>query len=115
MMQTKDTRLTKTFDKEEVPVRAKCDVHPWMSAFIGVVPHPFHAFAQLAVGGDTLVYLPGTSTPVGRRRLAWLGDGKSERPLPTPLRFYRNLKTGPGGLLAATLLDRWIEVSQAHR
>jgi plastocyanin len=46
MMQTKDTRLTKTFDKEEVPVRAKCDVHPWMAAFIGVVPHPFHAVSS---------------------------------------------------------------------
>lgn len=70
-----------------------------------VVPHPFYGFAQLAVGGDTLVYLPGTSTPIGRRRLAWL-DGKTERALPTPLRFYRNLKTGPRGLLAATLLAR---------
>lgn len=48
MMQTKDTRLTKVFDKEEVPVRAKCDVHPWMAAFIGVVPHPFHAVSSEA-------------------------------------------------------------------
>lgn len=57
MMQTKDTRLTKTFDKEEVPVRAKCDVHPWMSAFIGVVPHPFHAVTGDA-GEITLQNVP---------------------------------------------------------
>ncbi|HXT50928.1 MAG TPA: winged helix-turn-helix domain-containing protein, partial [Thermoanaerobaculia bacterium] len=70
-----------------------------------VVPHPFYAFAQLAVGGDTLVYLPGTGTPIGQRRLAHL-DGDVEQPLPTPSRFYRNLVTSPGGKLAATLLDR---------
>ncbi|HXT19894.1 MAG TPA: hypothetical protein VN923_04010, partial [Thermoanaerobaculia bacterium] len=70
-----------------------------------VVPHPFYAFAQLAVGGDTLVYLPGTGTPIGQRRLAHL-DGDVEQPLPTPSRFYRNLVTSPGGRLAATILDR---------
>jgi uncharacterized membrane protein/plastocyanin len=43
MMPTKDTRLEKVFDKPEVPVRAKCDVHPWMSAFLGVVAHPYFA------------------------------------------------------------------------
>jgi uncharacterized membrane protein/plastocyanin len=48
MMPTKDMRLAKTFDKEEVPVRAKCDVHPWMSAFVGVVPHPFFAVSNAA-------------------------------------------------------------------
>ena len=57
MMPTKDMRITKTFDKEEVPVRAKCDVHPWMSAFIGVVPHPFFAVSSEA-GEVTLNNVP---------------------------------------------------------
>jgi len=57
MMQTKDMRLPKTFDKEEVPVRAKCDVHPWMAAFIGVVPHPFFAVSSDA-GEWSLVNVP---------------------------------------------------------
>ncbi|MBX3190250.1 MAG: urate hydroxylase PuuD [Labilithrix sp.] len=48
MMQTKDMRLSKVFDKAEVMVRAKCDVHPWMSAFVGVVPHPFFAVSNEA-------------------------------------------------------------------
>jgi len=48
MMPTKDMRLSKTFTKQEVPVRAKCDVHPWMSAFIGVVDHPFFAVSNEA-------------------------------------------------------------------
>jgi uncharacterized membrane protein/plastocyanin len=57
MMPTKDMRLEKVFDKPEVPVRAKCDVHPWMSAFIGVVPHPF--FAVSAANGEfSLVNVP---------------------------------------------------------
>lgn len=46
MMPTKDMRLAKTFEKEEVMVRAKCDVHPWMAAFVGVVPHPFFAVSN---------------------------------------------------------------------
>jgi hypothetical protein len=35
--------LEKTFDKPEVMVRFKCDVHPWMSAWMGVMSHPFYA------------------------------------------------------------------------
>jgi plastocyanin len=57
MMPTKDMRLEKVFDKTEVPVRAKCDVHPWMSAFIGVVPHPFFAVSGQA-GDFSLVNVP---------------------------------------------------------
>lgn len=33
----------KSFDKAEVLVRMKCDVHPWMFAYIGVVDHPYFA------------------------------------------------------------------------
>jgi plastocyanin len=32
-----------TFTQPEIMVSVKCDVHPWMSAFIGVVEHPFFA------------------------------------------------------------------------
>ena len=32
-----------TFDKPEVLVRVKCDVHQWMFAYIGVVEHPYFA------------------------------------------------------------------------
>ena len=34
---------TKTFDQEEVMVPVKCNIHPWMRAYIGVVRHPFFA------------------------------------------------------------------------
>lgn len=33
--------LTKTFEKPEVMVKLKCDVHGWMSAYVGVLEHPF--------------------------------------------------------------------------
>lgn len=33
----------KVFTQPEVMVKVKCDVHPWMSAWVGVVEHPFHA------------------------------------------------------------------------
>ena len=33
----------KAFDVPEVLVRVKCDVHPWMFAYIGVVDHPYFA------------------------------------------------------------------------
>ena len=32
-----------SFDKPEVLVRVKCDVHPWMFAYIGVQEHPYFA------------------------------------------------------------------------
>jgi hypothetical protein len=31
------------FTAEEVMVRIKCDVHPWMEAFVGVLNHPFYS------------------------------------------------------------------------
>ena len=33
----------KTFDKAEVMVPFKCDVHPWMNAYLGVLDHPYYA------------------------------------------------------------------------
>ena len=36
------TRYTRTFEKPEI-VAFKCDVHPWMRAWVAVVPHPFFA------------------------------------------------------------------------
>lgn len=35
-------KLKKKFDQPEIMVKMKCDVHPWMSAYIGVLPHSFY-------------------------------------------------------------------------
>jgi plastocyanin len=32
---------TTTFDKEEAIFNIKCDVHPWMTAYVGTFTHPF--------------------------------------------------------------------------
>ncbi len=40
-------KLKKTFAKPEVMVKIKCEVHPWMSAYAGVLDHPFYV-----VSGD---------------------------------------------------------------
>lgn len=36
-------KLERKFDKPEVMVKFKCDVHPWMNAYIGVLGHPYYA------------------------------------------------------------------------
>jgi plastocyanin len=36
-------KQTKTFTAREVMVFFKCDVHPWMNAYVGVVDHPYYA------------------------------------------------------------------------
>lgn len=36
-------KLKRKFEKPEVMVKFKCDVHPWMSAYAGVLAHPFFA------------------------------------------------------------------------
>src|SRR3989442_6391359 len=52
----------KSFARQEVMIPVKCNVHPWMRAYIGVVGHPF-----FAVTGDDGTFTikglpPGTYT-----------------------------------------------------
>jgi hypothetical protein len=42
----KDQVSERSFDQAEVLVRMKCDVHPWMFAYIGVVDHPYFAISD---------------------------------------------------------------------
>ena len=51
--------LRKAFRHPELPVKLKCDIHPWMSAYIGVFAHPFFA----VTGADGSFSIPGL--PVG--------------------------------------------------
>jgi plastocyanin len=57
-----NARTTKTFTAPEVMVRFKCDVHNWMSAFVGVMAHPYFAITSPS-GEFTIPNLPpGTYT-----------------------------------------------------
>ena len=42
----KGMQFEKTFTKPEVMVHFKCDVHPWMSAYMGVVDNPYFAVTK---------------------------------------------------------------------
>jgi plastocyanin len=36
-------KLKKTFENPEVMAKFKCDVHPWMNAYAGVLTHPYYS------------------------------------------------------------------------
>lgn len=39
----KGMKSTKNFTAQEVMVKCACNVHPWMAAYIGVLPHPYYS------------------------------------------------------------------------
>jgi plastocyanin len=43
---------------EEVMLHVKCDVHPWMTGYIGVVTHPYYAVSD-ATGAFQITGVPG--------------------------------------------------------
>ena len=59
-------QMTVQFDKSEKPSKVKCDVHPWMGAFIGVFDHPY-----FAVTGDDGSYVISGLEPGDYTIEAW--------------------------------------------
>ena len=53
-------RVTKTFAKNEVMVKIKCDVHSWMAAYVGVLDHPYFAVSATDGAFDIGPLPPGT-------------------------------------------------------
>lgn len=45
-MMAPGTKLEQTFDKEEMDIPFKCDVHPWMSAYLHVLENPYFAVSD---------------------------------------------------------------------
>ena len=58
----KGLKFTTTFTTPEVMVPFKCDVHKWMNAWIGVVPHPFYATSGSGGSFSIKGLPPGTYT-----------------------------------------------------
>lgn len=57
-----DAPLARKFTKPEIMIRVKCNIHPWMHAFIGVVDNPYFAVSS-ADGTFSIAGLPpGTYT-----------------------------------------------------
>jgi hypothetical protein len=49
--------IRKSFDQPEVMIAIKCDVHPWMKSWIGVLDHPYFSISN-AVGSYRIPDLP---------------------------------------------------------
>ena len=66
--------ITKTFKRSEILVPVKCNQHPWMKAYIGVVKHPFFAVSKEDGTFEIKGVPPGTYTVV-----AWHEKGPTEK------------------------------------
>lgn len=67
---TKAKESTEKFDKEEVGLRIKCDIHGWMESWVGVFGHPFHG----VTGADGTVSI---KVPAGEYEIsAWHEYGR---------------------------------------
>ena len=85
----------KSFAREEVMIPVKCNVHPWMRSYIGVVSHPF-----FAVTGDD-----GTFTIKGLPPGKYTIEAWQEK--------YRAAgRRGHGG--ARRKARRWISISRGR-
>ncbi len=85
-MSIEGQRMTRYFHQPEIMIKAKCDVHPWMSAWIGVVEHPYFAVTGDDGGFSIPGLPPGTYAlelwheALGTRRVeVTLGDGETKR------------------------------------
>ncbi len=55
---------TRSFEKPEIMVRLKCDVHKWMSAYVGVLDHPYFAVTD-EHGAFTIPDVPPGTYEIG--------------------------------------------------
>lgn len=58
--------IKEKFSRPETLIHVKCDIHPWMSAYIGVLPHPF-----FAVSGEDGSYTIKGVPPGTYKLVAW--------------------------------------------
>jgi hypothetical protein len=52
------------FTQAEVPIKVKCDIHPWMAAYVCVVDHPYFAVTD-AAGKFEIKGLPSGTYTLG--------------------------------------------------
>jgi hypothetical protein len=56
--------INKTFKRAETVIPVKCNQHPWMRAYVGVLPHPFFAVSDASGKFEIRGVPPGTYTLV---------------------------------------------------
>jgi uncharacterized membrane protein/plastocyanin len=88
-MPKQNQRISKVFKSEEMTVHAKCSVHPWMSAHIGVVNHPY--FAVTDQQGSFEI----TQVPVGEYSFKIWHEVLGEKIMP--------VKVGPNQVVQLTI------------
>jgi hypothetical protein len=54
--------VEETFPREEIPIPVKCNIHPWMHAYIAVFKHPYFAVTDKDGNFDVKNLPPGTYT-----------------------------------------------------
>ncbi len=47
-MTVKMREVQRVFDAPEIMIPVRCNVHPWMGAYVGVVDHPFYSVSDSA-------------------------------------------------------------------
>lgn len=70
--------IERTFDQSEVFVRFKCDVHPWMFAYVGVVPHGYFAVTDKDGNFKIEDVPPGKYTLVAFHRKTHVTEDKAQ-------------------------------------
>jgi hypothetical protein len=82
---TKGMKTKKSFTKPEIGVKFKCNVHPWMSAYAGVVEHPFFgvsdergAFSISGLPSGTYVVEAWHEKYGAQTQTVSVGDGESK-------------------------------------
>jgi hypothetical protein len=75
-MPVKDQKLNKVFKQPEMKMNFRCFMHPWMSAYVHVLPNPFFA----VTGPDGTFTLKGL--PPGEYELTVLHEASTFEPTP---------------------------------
>jgi len=75
-MPVQGSKLEKVFNKPEFKMNLKCFMHPWMSAYVHVLPHPFFAVS----GNDGSYTIKGL--PPGEYEITVLHETSMFQPAP---------------------------------
>ncbi len=66
--------IDKTFAREEIAIPVKCNVHPWMKAYMAVLPNPYFQVTEKDGKFDLKNLPPGTYTIVAWHELYQMSD-----------------------------------------
>ena len=69
--------IEKAFTRAEVLIPVKCNQHPWMKAYIGVLKHPFYSVSKDTGAYEITGVPPGTYTVVAWREGGANGEEKT--------------------------------------